>query len=94
MCGISGYIGRKHLEKSLIQKTLNAMKNRGPDHQDYKQLLLGSNNLYLLSSELKIVDRNQRSNQPMYYDNLTIVFNGEIYNIIEIKRLFPHTVLN
>ena len=50
MCGISGYIGRKHLEKSLIQKTLNAMKNRGPDHQDYKQLLLGSNNLYLLSN--------------------------------------------
>ena len=87
MCGISGYIGRKHLEKSLIQKTLNAMKNRGPDHQDYKQLLLGSNNLYLLSSRLKIVDRNQRSNQPMYYDNLTIVFNGEIYNISEIKKI-------
>ena len=87
MCGISGYIGRKHLEKSLIQKTLNAMKNRGPDHQDYKQLLLGSNNLYLLSSRLKIVDRNQRSNQPMYYDKLTIVFNGEIYNITEIKKI-------
>ena len=86
MCGISGYIGKQKLSKSLIAKTLGAMKNRGPDHQGYKKLNFGENNIYLLSSRLKIVDRNERSNQPMTIDNLTIIFNGEIYNIDEIKK--------
>ena len=47
MCGIAGYIGNLDIKSSDINKTLNLMKNRGPDSQDYcvekfanKQLLL------------------------------------------------------
>ena len=86
MCGISGFLGRKKISKVLINKTLASMKNRGPDHQGYNHLSFGENNFYLLSSRLKIVDRNVRSNQPMEMDDLTIIYNGEIYNIDEIKK--------
>ena len=33
MCGISGYYGKEIISKPLIKKTLNLMKNRGPDNQ-------------------------------------------------------------
>lgn len=86
MCGISGYLGKKTINKELINKTLLSMRNRGPDHQGYNHVSFGENNLYLLSSRLKIVDRNIRSNQPMKMDDLTIIYNGEIYNIEEVKK--------
>jgi asparagine synthase (glutamine-hydrolysing) len=86
MCGISGYLGKEKISKNLINKTLLSMRNRGPDHQGYDHIGFGENNLYLLSSRLKIVDRNVRSNQPMNMDDLTIVYNGEIYNIAELKK--------
>jgi len=85
MCGISGYIGGGKFSDKIITKTLVAMKNRGPDHQGYKLIKSGNKNIYLLSSRLKIVDRNPRSNQPMGDENLTIVYNGEIYNIDQIR---------
>lgn len=87
MCGLSGYIGKKSFSKKIIQDTLAAMRNRGPDHQGYKHLISGENNIYLLSSRLKIVDRNPRSNQPMCHDNFTISYNGEIYNVKDIKKI-------
>lgn len=87
MCGISGFIGKKKISNELIIKTLASMKNRGPDHQGFNHFTFGNNNLYLLSSRLKIVDRNARSNQPMKMDELTIIYNGEIYNIEEVKKI-------
>ena len=62
MCGISGYFGKYILRDPLIYSTLEIMKNRGPDHRDFKRFSVGSNNIYLLSSRLKIVDRRNRSN--------------------------------
>ena len=87
MCGISGYIGQKKLTNTVIKKTLFAMRNRGPDNQAFQHEFLGSNNLYLLSSRLKIVDRTLRSNQPMKLENTSIIYNGEIYNLQEIKKI-------
>ena len=86
MCGIAGYIGHKILSDNKINKVLKIMKNRGPDHQGYKKFNYGSNGLYFLSSRLKIVDRNNRSNQPMNFESYTIIFNGEIYNLNELKE--------
>ena len=36
MCGILGFIGREKISKETINHSLNLMKNRGPDFQDYK----------------------------------------------------------
>ena len=86
MCGISGYIGTNKLNEKTILETLSMMKNRGPDHQAYKNFKYGNKNIYFLSSRLKIIDRKDRSNQPMTFEGVTIIFNGEIYNISEIKK--------
>ena len=75
MCGIAGYIGHKKLGDNKIIKVLKIMKKRGPDHQGYKKFNYGSNGLYFLSSRLKIIDRLNRSNQPMSFEGYTIIFN-------------------
>jgi asparagine synthetase B (glutamine-hydrolysing) len=35
MCGIAGYSGSKKISKDVIIKTLNLMKKRGPDSQNF-----------------------------------------------------------
>lgn len=86
MCGIAGYLGKKRVPRKQIIKTLNLMKNRGPDNQSYKIFKIFGLNLYLLHSRLNIIDIKKRSNQPFIYKDYAIVFNGEIYNYLEIKK--------
>jgi asparagine synthase (glutamine-hydrolysing) len=86
MCGIAGYIGKKQVSKSAINKTLALMKNRGPDYQDWCSFIANDTNVYLLHSRLSIIDLDERSNQPFSYNGFTLVFNGEIYNYIEVRE--------
>ena len=62
------------------------MKNRGPDHQDWRSFIVNDTNVYLLHSRLSIIDLDERSNQPFSFNDATLVFNGEIYNYIEIRQ--------
>ena len=86
MCGIAGYFGKQKIPKKRIMKTLTLMKNRGPDYQAYKEYKVFDNYLYLLSSRLNIIDNNSRSNQPYIFQDYAIIFNGEIYNYLEVKK--------
>lgn len=86
MCGIAGYIGKEAIDLSVIHKTLNLMKNRGPDHQDYRYIEHNGTRIYLLHSRLGIIDLDKRSNQPFIQDSCTLIFNGEIYNHIELRE--------
>ncbi len=86
MCGISGYIGKKTIEQPVIYQTLSLMKNRGPDHQDYRYIEQNGTKIYLLHSRLSIIDLDKRSNQPYTLDDCTLIFNGEIYNHIELRE--------
>ena len=62
------------------------MQNRGPNNQQFISDSLDQNNIFLLHSRLSIIDLDERSNQPFEKDNLVIIFNGEIYNYIEIRK--------
>lgn len=86
MCGIAGYIGKKTIDKSAIDTTLHLMKNRGPDFQDWRSFVVNDTNIYLLHSRLSIIDLDERSNQPFSFNGATLVFNGEIYNYIEVRN--------
>ena len=86
MCGIAGYIGKKQISNSVIDKTLGLMKNRGPDHQDWNSFIVNNTNVYLLHSRLSIIDLDEHSNQPFSVNDLTLVFNGEIYNYVEVRK--------
>ena len=88
MCGISGYIGREIIDPKVIKKSLLLMKNRGPDANgscnffDKKTKI----NVNLLHTRLGIIDLDKRSNQPYTVGDLTLIYNGEIYNYLEIKK--------
>ena len=89
MCGIAGYIGSKTINDSLIFKSLDLLKNRGPDFEDVKKYSTNNKkykNILFLHTRLKIIDLDTRSNQPFENGDYSIIFNGEIYNYLEIKN--------
>ena len=88
MCGITGVIVFNNEEKSLIKKIPNALvklSQRGPDFQKHVSL---SENISFGHARLSIIDVSNAANQPMSaFDNrYTIVFNGEIFNYLDIKK--------
>ena len=86
MCGIAGYIGKKIISEHAIFHTLERMKNRGPDNQSYIQFEDAGNQIYLLHARLSIIDLEARSNQPFTIGDYTVIYNGEIYNYIELRE--------
>ena len=90
MCGIAGYItNKKYLNFSFdtaSKKLKKIMKNRGPDQQG--SFCYSKNNyiINLFSSRLSIIDLDARSNQPFKTNDSILIFNGEIYNYIEIRK--------
>jgi len=87
MCGISGYLTYPNKVKDyLVKNTLNLMKRRGPDNQSYFKQKKFNKEVGLLHSRLNIIDLNSRSNQPYYFKDFVLTFNGEIYNFIEIRK--------
>tara|TARA_Y100000022_G_scaffold197516_1_gene206185 strand:- start:945 stop:1343 length:399 start_codon:yes stop_codon:yes gene_type:complete len=86
MCGIAGYIGEVRITKPIVKRTLNLMKNRGLDFKNFYKTVVKDKNILLLHSRLSIIDLESRSNQPFSKDDLVLIFNGEIYNYLEIKK--------
>ena len=88
MCGIAGYINFDGNEKLNFSRgsLLNLMKTRGPDTQKIYKNNKRNNELEFFSSRLSIIDLNDRSNQPFKFENYIIIFNGEIYNFVEIRN--------
>jgi len=87
MCGIAGYIGNKKISDISIQQCLELMYNRGPDSKGfYKKKYIENKNVYLLHTRLSIIDLEQRSNQPFKIGSKILIYNGELYNYIELKK--------
>lgn len=86
MCGIAGFIGRKTISQPILERTIGLMRKRGPDHQACYQTVAGDLSLTLLHSRLAIIDLDPRSNQPFTRGERVLVFNGEIYNYIELRK--------
>jgi asparagine synthase (glutamine-hydrolysing) len=95
MCGIAGYLGKNLINDNTISKTLKALHHRGPDSRGFFHTTDdNSNNLYLLHTRLNILDIEKRSNQPYRIGPFTLIFNGEIYNYLEIKPLLENEGIN
>ncbi|MDA7695547.1 asparagine synthase (glutamine-hydrolyzing) [Candidatus Pelagibacter sp.] len=88
MCGIAGYFGKELKDEAIIDRTFKTLHHRGPDSKGYYHVSDDlSNNLYLLHTRLNILDVEKRSNQPYRLGSFTLIFNGEIYNYLEIKAM-------
>ena len=89
MCGIAGYIGSKKIDEFSINKSLDFLNNRGPNFKDIKKYSFYSphyKNILFLHTRLAIIDLDERSNQPFEDGDYSVIFNGEIYNYLEIKK--------
>lgn len=86
MCGISGIVSRKtviHSEQE-IRRMNDAIEHRGPDGEG----IFCHQNVALGHRRLAILDLSELGAQPMHWKELyTIVFNGEVYNYIEIREI-------
>lgn len=81
MCGIVGFAPINENASQILKKMMNRIAHRGPDGEgqfidDY--VALGHR-------RLSIIDL-AGGQQPMKSNNLVIVFNGEIYNYLELKK--------
>lgn len=87
MCGICGIIDYKRsISFEEVQKMLKPMSHRGPDDNGCEVYSQENCMVGLGHVRLSIIDLSKLGHQPMVYDNLTIVFNGEIYNYKEIRQ--------
>jgi asparagine synthase (glutamine-hydrolysing) len=84
MCGISGVIG-EGWEQSQLEAMVAIQHHRGPD--DNGIYMDASHKVGLGHNRLSIIDLSASGHQPMSNldGTLWIVFNGEIYNHLELK---------
>ncbi len=86
MCGITGFFDfTKTSSELILEKMSNTLFHRGPDGGD--TLLFNESNVQIGFGHrrLSIIDLSEHGKQPMQFENLTICYNGEIYNYQEIK---------
>jgi asparagine synthase (glutamine-hydrolysing) len=87
MCGIAGYIGSKPVAEVQSQLCLQRMQRRGPDAQGiYRHVIRSRQQVLLLHTRLSIIDLDARADQPFLKHGKALIFNGEIYNYIEIRK--------
>jgi len=77
MCGI---VGANYDSKVDLLGVTNMMKSRGPDNTAIHQIY----DNFFGHTRLSILDLDAEANQPMIFDDILIVFNGEIYNYDEL----------
>ncbi|RDY57604.1 asparagine synthase (glutamine-hydrolyzing) [Flagellimonas nanhaiensis] len=80
MCGI--YFNSSAIGKKLTEKKLKSIQYRGPDHMGIENI----DGMTFGHLRLSILDLDSRSNQPMEYYGFHIIFNGEIYNYLDVRE--------
>ena len=82
MCGICGFCGFE--DRHLLKKMARSIEHRGPDQNGF----LSDKNVSLANQRLKIIDLSEKGRQPIFNEDkaVAIVFNGEIYNYLELRK--------
>ncbi len=81
MCGIAGFIDQTK-DKQVLDSMTCALERRGPDDSG----LFFQDGVGLGHRRLSIIDLSAAGHQPMQFEHLTMVFNGEIYNYPEVQQ--------
>ncbi|CAB50067.1 asparagine synthase (glutamine-hydrolyzing) [Pyrococcus abyssi] len=83
MCGINGFSWG---DEELVKRMNDAIRHRGPDDEG----VYVDDNVSLGHVRLAIIDLSPKGHQPMKYEKdgkeVWIVYNGEIYNFMEIRK--------
>ena len=85
MCGITGFCDfEKKLNRQNLINMTNKLHHRGPI-SGYSFYKTQNSNIGLGNRRLSILDLSARGHQPMQFEHLEIVYNGEVYNFKEIR---------
>ncbi|QNM91540.1 asparagine synthase (glutamine-hydrolyzing) [Aliarcobacter cryaerophilus] len=83
MCGIVGFISQRNDKEHIVQKQLETLYHRGPDAQSKYM----DNNIAFGHTRLAIIDIDNAVQPMTSTDNrYIIIFNGEIYNYLELRQ--------
>lgn len=82
MCGILGSV-----DLPVDDILLDTIRHRGPDRQAIRMFTQAGHTVSLAHCRLSIVDLSASGDQPMTSPcgNYTLIFNGEIYNHLELR---------
>ncbi len=83
MCGFVGFSGKLEQKKEILNKMMARIIHRGPDSEGE----FINENIALGFRRLSIIDL-EGGSQPIYNEDgsIVIVFNGEVYNFMELRR--------
>ncbi len=86
MCGIAGFAGRSAIDAVQLRAMTDALRHRGPDDSGAWQS--PDKAVALAHRRLSIIDLSSGGHQPMHdaEGRVHIVFNGEIYNYLELRQ--------
>lgn len=96
MCGIVGFLSKHKVENpfDVLTCMTDTIRHRGPNDSGVFADSFASLSVGLGHRRLSIIDLSSHSHQPMVCDDVAIVFNGEIYNYIELReelKTYGHT---
>ena len=91
MCGIFALLVNSNesiIDENILQSFFMKGQKRGPEFSTLKKekLDIGLMQLFLGFHRLAINGLDVASNQPLYYNDLSVICNGEIYNYKQILK--------
>ncbi|HUQ65666.1 MAG TPA: asparagine synthase (glutamine-hydrolyzing) [Flavitalea sp.] len=87
MCGIAGIISqnKSQVSNEVLLQMGKCLAHRGPD--GHAVWLSDDDSAGFSHTRLSVIDKSAAAAQPMHYgERFTIIYNGEIYNYIELKE--------
>lgn len=86
MCGIAGIITAKNRDlRESIRRVHSVQGHRGPDATGESILRMHQWRVALIHQRLAIIDLSDAASQPMGTGPRRLIFNGEIYNYLELR---------
>ena len=91
MCGIAGIISfsDKPVSSEQLISMSETLRHRGPDGDGV--WINAEKNVDWCTADLLLLTCRMQLHMPMHYnDRYTIVYNGEIYNYIELRKILKN----
>ena len=88
MCGLAGFIGSQKYfpTRKKIENCKRSLFRRGPDGNGVYKNFDKNKKILFIHTRLSVIDPRKNSNQPFSDDSGTLIFNGMIYNYLELKK--------
>lgn len=90
MCGIAGSVADRgtRTREHRLRAALARLRHRGPDDMGAERRELAGSEVWLGQTRLSVIDLSRGGHQPMVSADgrYVLVFNGELYNYLELRE--------